>query len=67
MAQKLRAWTALAETLALVPSTHVRELLARKKKSRRPCLPGGRRGGDGPPSQGHLIYVVVAGALQVRQ
>lgn len=32
-----------------------------------PGLPGGRRGGDGPPPQGHLVYVVVAGALQVRQ
>ena len=28
-------------------------------------LPGGRGGGDGAPSQGHLVDVVVSGAVQV--
>lgn len=30
-------------------------------------LPGGRGGGDGAPSQGHLVDVVVSGAVQVGQ
>lgn len=31
------------------------------------CVPGGGGGGDGAPSQGHLVDVIVAGAVQVSQ
>lgn len=33
----------------------------------RVCLPGGRGGGDGASSQGHLVDVVVSRAVQVGQ
>lgn len=31
------------------------------------CVPGRRGGGDGTPSQGHLVDVIVAGAVQISQ
>lgn len=31
------------------------------------CIPGGGGGGNGTPSQGHLVDVVVAGAIEISQ